>query len=103
MTDKNQCKKTMYNPKNKYLRWKRAIEITREHDGGEWTIYKRLWQKYIHPVLFISYSDYMKAINCPNIDALIAQETEKEEQRKAEVQRRQYALSFSDDGADDTA
>lgn len=86
-----------YNPKNKYLRWKRAIEITKEHDGGEWTIYKKLWRKYIHPVLFISYADYMKAINCPNIDELIAQEEAAEDARELvakEKRTSQYELPF---------
>lgn len=72
----------MYTPLNKYRRWKKAIEITKQHDGGEWTIYKKLWQKYIHPELFISYADYMKAINCPNIDELIAEEEKKDANRR---------------------
>lgn len=88
-----------YTPKNKYLRWKRAIEITREHDGGEWTIYKKLWRKYIHPVLFISYSDYMKAINCPNIDELIADEDAKEAAKQDAAEQlkiRQFEINFED-------
>ena len=63
-----------YNRVNILRHYKAIVEETGEHYDPDVTTYKGVWRKYIYPVYHISYQQYMKIINTPNLEAKLEAE-----------------------------
>jgi hypothetical protein len=63
-----------YNRVNILRHYKAIVEKTEEHYDPDVTTYKGVWRKYIYPAYHLSYGQYMKIINTPNLEGKLEAE-----------------------------
>jgi len=63
-----------YNKLNRYRFYKKVLDIVNEHYITGVTTYSGIFHEYVESVYPMSYNSFMKIVNMPNLDRLIAEE-----------------------------
>ena len=56
-----------YNRRNRIKSYMLVAEIVKAHYEEGVTTYRGIWRKYVNPVYPMSYSQFMKIVNMPNL------------------------------------
>lgn len=72
-----------YNRLNTLLRWQKIIDIVNRYYEPGITTYAGVWRKYVMPVYPISYQQFIKIINIPNLSRQIEEERKKTSMQKS--------------------
>lgn len=56
-----------YNRRNRIKSYMLVAEIVKGHYEEGVTTYRGIWRKYVNPVYPMSYSQFMKIVNMPNL------------------------------------
>jgi len=71
------AKKKGYNKINKLLRYKKILDIVKEHYQPGYTTYAGIFRTYVLPTYPMSYKSFIDIVNMPSIDRQLEEEKQR--------------------------